>query len=398
VVSVVFHHPNWREVGALIPLESPPLAYAFSRLIRTNPVRRRAALALVRVPGALAATRTLLPYVGLVAQRRGAQRPYSWFTRLIASEDQLSGVVLNTSWRGRGGAVLLHAIDNQHGEAAAIAKTWLSADGDSAVSREAAGLEKVARRAGDFGVRVPRLLKRGALGEKPYLVETALTGEKAAVLLHGQPQLLEGLLARLADWLVAWNSATAQPRVLTHELLDRLLLRPAAELEPALRAGAVYQYGLRALAGRLLGQTMPFVAAHGDLTMVNVLMDEKKPLGVIDWETASESGLPLTDFYYAAVDAAAAVYDYRDRPAAYAACFAAGGRYRDLVARLEARIVEALALTADQVDLSFQASWLVFALAERRETAKSAPDEFLEIARRAATEGYRQQSGQLGPG
>jgi hypothetical protein len=388
VASVLYHHPNWREAGTLIPLEPRPLAYAFSRLIRTNPVRRRVALALIRVPGALEVVRALVPYVGLVVQRHGAQPPSKWLTGLVDAESQVSGVVLNTSWRGRAGAVLLHAVDDRQGEAVAIAKTWLSARGENAVAREANGLEEVAARAGDYGVRVPRLLGRGSLGDQPYMAETAVIGEKAAILLHGNPQLLGELLTRLADWLLGWNSATAQPQVLTQDLLGRSLLQPAAELLPLLGAGEGYPRNLRALADRLLGQRMPFVATHGDLTMVNVLMDREKHLGVIDWETASRSELPLADFYYAAVDAATAVANYQDRPAAYAACFAPDGRYRALVAQLEARFVDKLGLTMDQVALSYHASWLKYALAERRETAKTAPDEFLEIARQAALVDY----------
>ncbi|MGE5602489.1 MAG: hypothetical protein ACM30E_05535, partial [Nitrososphaerales archaeon] len=93
VDSVLLHHPNWREAGALIPLEPRPLAYAFSRLIRTNPVRRRIALALMRVPGALALVAELLPYVGLVARRREAQPQSRGLTGLVDGESRVSGVV-----------------------------------------------------------------------------------------------------------------------------------------------------------------------------------------------------------------------------------------------------------------------------------------------------------------
>jgi aminoglycoside phosphotransferase len=344
----------------------------------------------MQLPGVTALAHTLLSDVGLVVRRPGAPPESTWFTGLIDGEAEVSGLVLNTSWRGPSGAVLLHAVDQRRGEALAIAKTWLSPEGDDAVEREARGLEDVAARAGQFGVRVPRLLSRGTLGEQPYVAESAVPGEKAAVLLHSRPQLLPALLAGLAGWLRKWNTATAQARVLTEESLGAVLLGPAAELlpalglPPALGAPAGYMGDLQALAARLLGQRMPLVAAHGDLTMVNVLVDRAKHLGVIDWETASPSALPLVDFYYAVVDAVAAVDDYRDRPAAYAACFTPGGRYRGLVASLQAELVEELRLTPDQAALTFHAAWLKYALAEQRETAKTSPTEFLEIARRAA--------------
>lgn len=393
VASVVLHHPNWPAAGAIVPLEPQPLAYAFSHLIRTHPLRRRIALGVLRLPGALALARALLPCVGLVVQWRGAPPQATWFTGLAEAGEGLSGVVVNTSWRGRNGAVLLHAVDAKRGEATAIAKTWLSTAGETGVAREAAGLQEIAVRAGQFGVSVPRLLGRGLLGDQPFVAETAVRGEKAASVLVRHPEQLEELLTRLATWLLNWNTATLHYRTLTQDLLDELLLGPAAALLPDLEAGEAYLERLSGLAARVVGQPMPFVAAHGDLTMVNLLVDHVKHLGIIDWETASPAGLPLSDFFYAVVDAAAAVDDYRDRPAAFDACFEPGARYTSFVERLQARFVERLGLTKDQVALSFRASWLRFALDERKESAKTAPDEFLRIARQVAAGGAAHPAG-----
>jgi aminoglycoside phosphotransferase len=384
VVVVLLHHPNWAEARTLIPLESGPLTYAFSRLIRTNLTRRSAALTIMGLPGVLPLVRRLLPAVGLVAQRPGARRQTTWFTRLLQTQRDDVGVVLSTSWRGQKGAVLLHAVHSRQGQPLAIAKTWLSAEGEATAAREAAGLEEIARRAADAGARTPTLLQRGWLGEQPYLVETAVSGEKASVLLQRRPEQLEDVLGRLVKWLLVWNLTTVQRKVLSQEMLEELLLRPGDELAASLGVGEGYNIYVAGLAHRLLGRQGTFVATHGDLTMVNVLIDQDMRLGVIDWETAKASGLPLADLFYTAVDAVAALDDYRDRPAAFRACFAPGGRYRSLVADLQARFVDQLALTPDQIALSFHASWLSYALAERRETAKAAPDEFLRIARGAA--------------
>jgi hypothetical protein len=122
-------------------------------------------------------------------------------------------------------------------------------------------------------------------------------------------------------------------------------------------------------------------------------VERDQPPGVIDWETAQPSFLPLADFVYAAVDAVAAIDDYRDRPGAYAACFVPGGRYTHLVAQLQNQLIEKLGLTGDEVTLCCHAAWISFALAERRESAKAIPDEFLQIVQQAATALGKQEPG-----
>ncbi len=388
VASTIMHHQDWSGAETMVPLQPAPIAYAFSRLIPTHPLRRRLALGLIRLPGVLALAAALLPRVGLLVQRPEARPAAAWFTGLPGLGEPISGVVVNTSWRGGDGAVLLHAVDAWPGEARGIAKTWLSGNGDDSVGREAEGLGDIGDRAGQFGVQVPRLLGRGRLGGRPFVAESAVVGEKAALFLRHDPRKLQALLTQLTEWLVAWNSATIQPRVLTEDILDGILLQPAAELLSQTDGYEAYRRQLQALASRVVGKEGPVVAAHGDLTMVNVLVDDAGRLGIIDWETGRPAELPLMDFFYAVVDAAAAVDDYRDRPAAFAECFAPAGRYRPLVAPLQQSCEQALGLSEDQVALSFHASWLKFALDERDESAKAAPDEFLQIVRHAATGRY----------
>ena len=71
------------------------------------------------------------------------------------------------------------------------------------------------------------------------------------------------------------------------------------------------------------GEPLPTVAAHGDLTMSNVLLGEGAP-GVVDWEASTATGVPLRDLLYAAVDATAAADGYRDRLAPSSAAFRTG--------------------------------------------------------------------------
>ena len=73
-------------------------------------------------------------------------------------------------------------------------------------------------------------------------------------------------------------------------------------------------------------------------------MDGRGTIGVLDWAEAEPAGLPLTDFFYAIGDAAAACDGYRDRLEAVRACFVPGGQRADLVAPLQERLRTSLGL------------------------------------------------------
>ena len=377
VELVYLHHPQWTDPELLIPVTYDAIAYAYSQLIHTNPVRRKAALAALAVPGAMAVARQLLPQTGLLARRPGSRPSLSWLPGGIGPGGR---TVVQASWRGLAGAVLLHAL-NDDATPAAITKLWLTQRGQEACSRELAGLKLVAGT--PAGARVPRLLCHGNLGDRPYLVEDAVHGQKAAAVLDREPGRLRPTLSALTDWLSQWNATTAKPRLLTQDDTQRFLLEPARALRAQLGLGEEYEARLQALGDELRGQAMPFVAAHGDLTMVNVLLGKRGELGVIDWEAAAEDDLPLADFFYAAVDAVAASLGYADRIAAWVTCFSPDGSHHHLIDRLQDLLVARLGLTHGAVALCFQATWLRHAVAEHRETAKAVPDEFLRIAQRA---------------
>jgi aminoglycoside phosphotransferase len=379
VEATYLHHPGWPAAGLLVPVTYGGIAYAYSRLIHTDPLRRRAAFAALRAPGALAAARRFLPQVGLVARRPGGRASLGW----LRGGSGGAGTVVQASWRGPEGAVLLHALDGG-AQAEAIAKLWLRDAGREAHRREQDGLRLATETAGSAGARVPRLLREGSLRGRPYLVEEAVAGEKAAAILGRAPDLLPEVLNALAGWLGEWHRRTAQPREMGEGDVERHLLGPARALREMEGPGGAHEAHLRRLGERVRGRPFPFVATHGDLTMVNVLLDGGDAPGIIDWETAEPAGLPMADFFYAAVDAVAAASGYADRLAAWEACFGPDGAARPAIARWERGLAAALGLDADQIAFAFHATWLRYALAERQERAKAVPDEFLRIAQRAA--------------
>ena len=130
----------------------------------------------------------------------------------------------------------------------------------------------------------------------------------------------------------------------------------------------------------LAGGEPPLVARHNDLTMWNVLVDRQGAIGVLDWAEADSAGLPLTDFFYAVTDAAAACEGYTHRLEAVRACFEPGGIRFDRVTLLQEKLRESLQLSPEAVELAFHACWLRHARNEQRSTHASG-GEFLAIAR-----------------
>ncbi len=183
----------------------------------------------------------------------------------------------------------------------------------------------------------------------------------------------------MVEWLVQWHTLTRHPTPLTRSQLERELVQPAAELAAVVAGGDAYARRLGQLCAEAEDSPLPRVAVHNDLTMWNVLLEAEAGFGVVDWEGAEPAGLPLSDFYYAAVDAVAAVDGYRSRLAAFEACFSPVGEHAGTVARLRARLLEVLDLSPGQAELCFHACWLRQATDPRRAARPDDRGPFLQI-------------------
>jgi hypothetical protein len=210
------------------------------------------------------------------------------------------------------------------------------------------------------------------------LLEDAVPGRVAATVLDAQPGSLEAVLEGIATWLAGWHARTAAVAEVTREELERDLVAPAEALAHRVPGGDRYTAWLAERCAAIVGTPLPRVGVHHDLTMWNVLLDDGGGLGVVDWEGAEGSGLPLGDFLYAAVDAVAATRAYRNRESAFEQCFAPGGAHRATVARLQERLVRALGISGEQVIVCFHACWLRHAVDPRR-TDRADREPFLRI-------------------
>jgi hypothetical protein len=232
--------------------------------------------------------------------------------------------------------------------------------------------------------RLPELRALEELDGRSVLVETAVPGIPAAALLASHPGSFAEVVALLAEWLEAWHRATVVRRKPESGELDRYVLSPAKLVAAAIPDGARYLSWLTKRCRELEGTAVPFVPAHDDLTMFNVLVDDGR-LGVVDWEAAAEGHLPLTDFVYAVVDAAAATAHYDDRLRAFVRCFFSDSDLARLVTGQQLRLVSALEIPAEVSELSFHACWIRHAA---NELSRRAGDEraFLPIVERLAAE------------
>jgi len=367
----LLHVPDVARSRYIVPLGGPAVRYALRSIVPLSPLKRALTPGL-SVPGI-----SRLAPTSLVLRPSGARPLFDWICPPVSSADECTAVVAR-SWRPAGATVVYRFVDAASPDA--VAKLGGGA------AREAAALETIAAGAGDARVQVPRLLGERRVGELPVVVETALEGTPAMRRLLGSPASAHDLLAAVASWLREWSGVAAQRRSFTPADAERRVLAPARRLAPLLEDGAGYLSRLEGLCERVTGATLPFVAAHNDLTAANILIGDTDRMGIVDWEAAGTECLPLGDLAYAAADFAAAVDGYRDRPAAFDACFEPDGSFAELTGRLLAEAARAHGIGAEQVDLCLQACWLHHADNERREASARDLQErpFLAILRRAA--------------
>jgi hypothetical protein len=373
VKGTYVHFLDSTALKAIVPvglLRSPEVAGMTGRHVRF----RRFAACCLRVPGALSILEALYPTVYYAIGRPGGPVPAQWLFRAADIPMDRSAVLLRRSWHAPGSAIAYLFQKQDH--LAAVAKIPGTAEAHARVERERNLLAGIAARAAGWGAEIPLVL---CSGQASGVVFTgAMDGELAAGVLERRAAEFGPLAQRLTTWLAGWNCSTrAEPMP---GRISRRLAEAASVLEPHLAGSREYFEGLKELVAREW-QGIPAVASHGDLTMWNV-MTTGSGLGILDWEEAEPDGVPLTDLYYALVDAAAACDSYRDRVAAFDACFF-GARRRE-IQMLTAQAAGALRLKAPAVEICFHLCWLRHAA---NEIVREHPAAFVEIARRLVRKG-----------
>ncbi|MBI3769760.1 MAG: hypothetical protein HY271_14910 [Deltaproteobacteria bacterium] len=401
LVATVAHLPNVKTSRYLVPVTPLALRYALSRLISSYPRARRLARVLLELAGAGHVVGTILPAVALVVRRPAARPPFEWLLRFPESVTALGGdlawrVVMVTSWRAQGGSTVLHLLAPGREQATLVVKVPGIPEDVVRIEQEESILRRLGPAARAAGARLPEARLAQLADGRPVLVQTAVTGRPLAAMIAERPGTLAAILEEVSAWLERWNRSTRRVEALDAAVLEREILRPAALVTPLVAAGEQYRSWLAARCASLAGAQVPFTARHNDLTMRNVLADGEAPLGIVDWETGEEKGLPNGDLAYTVVDAVAAAAGYASRVEAFAQSFLPEGEHARIVSRLFARSCRALEVCPALAEIAFHACWLRHAADELRVAEGPARGPFLEVVERLARQRDRVYAGMQG--
>ncbi|MDP9224272.1 MAG: phosphotransferase [Actinomycetota bacterium] len=381
------HLPNLDVSRYLVPLATDPASYAFSSVIAIKTWKRRLTLLVLSRSRGRQLLARCLPAIGFAMRRTGARPLFDWVFKLDGGASIDTTAVVTTSWRRAKSSFVLHRFSGDGAGPTAVAKIGRPSPITGDRIGEAKILGRLAPGVSRAGAEAPELLVATRRNGRPLMLESVVPGRSAAVILSEAPQQLSDVWLRVSEWLQRWNCQSLEAKPLTEDRLASEVIGPAKLLAHLFEGGDRYAERLEEQCARLVGESVPFTAAHNDLTMANLLFDEGGRLGVVDWESAREDSLPLMDFYYAMVDAASAANRYADRPQAFRDCFTSAGRNAPAVDHLEGRLRRALGLSTSIAELGFHACWLHHAANEDR-MDPSASRPFLSILRCVASDRF----------
>ncbi len=281
------------------------------------------------------------------------------------------GLIVASSWRGDGGSVVVTRI-GRHGSL--VAKVGRRDGSRDVGALEAHALQLLGAEARAAGVDVPQVVQVVDLAGRSAVLLTALAGRPAAL----SPSSARETAEAVAGWLARWSSATRSEHSAA-PLLDAGVLNALELLASDLPSAYVER--VRRMAADVRDMDAPVAAAHGDLTLWNILLGSSG-FGVVDWEAATDRSLPLVDLPYLLVDAVMCRQRTADRAAAYEACFGSLGSEsawaRDVVSDTARRV----GVGEPWLELGMHTCWLEHAADERRRGAHVTP--FLDVLRRHA--------------
>ena len=155
-------------------------------------------------------------------------------------------------------------------------------------------LDVLSRRSATVGI-VPQRIAHGEYQAVDYFLERAVAGQPITMAMHAITRAsaaskVAALLTKIHAPvpLLASIAGGSQP-------YGELLGLPVAKLRELGLEPSGYEKLERYLAGKLATRQWPIGLYHGDFTNDNIFISRDEISGVIDWEYASERGIPLLD-------------------------------------------------------------------------------------------------------
>ena len=344
---------------------------------------------LERLPWGRAVLLRILPCVGFAAFRP-CNKPFEWLTKYLARSDNVD-VAIKTNWRGERARYLVFALSDAE---KLVAKRGGAAC-HAAIMEEARLLADLGEAPAEAGLEVPRFVDCITAPRLRSLIETSVPGRPVADLIRGgHLHDFDAIAKRLAIWIDRWNRRTIRQVNLTPALGEALILSAARKLQASLEGGESYLDWLTTEVAALVGQQVPLVAAHNDLTMANVLGDSSGLLSVVDWEAYKPDGLPLADFQYSVCDAASAITG-ADRAASFSKYFVRTGPQQRQLKSFEMELRAATPGPDAWFVLCMHATWLHHAANEQAGSSSRRDPSFAAIAQMLADSVTRAGRGKL---
>ncbi len=222
-------------------------------------------------------------------------------SEFLAALSEAMGTPIEVVWaRESATGVLLAALRTQ--EQRYLARLARHRQADTRVRRNAECLEMLAgdgRLNRNDRASIPSLIRSGVYAGHAYSVESLLPG--ASLTRDASPRSRSRAMDTAASYLQEFHKRTAVSEAITPEtwLADVApMLAAVGRLAAEHGIGRYARFGA-SLERSLVGQTVPFVFAHGNYWLGNILFDSNGAItGLVDWDLGTARGFPLADLYH----------------------------------------------------------------------------------------------------
>ena len=311
--------PDQRHAAFLVPLTRPAeMDHMLRALFQTSfPAGGRGVIAIRRVVSVLRrialasprARRHLMPAV--LPRRREAAVIGAVCARInaIAASHGLprvtGGIVIAVDYAPAAKATLL--LFGTDGRPCLVAKLARSPETERVLVAERAALLDVwSARPSSVTAELPRPVALERVSGRLVLLSTAVPGTPLTMRYYApghvrHPGRVAADLAAAGSWLGRFQRETRSGTIVLGPGAFEDWIRPTFDRYRTEAGWGSWEADLldhlSDLCGLLAGTRVPVVAVHGDYALGNILLDQGRVSGVVDWELGRGAGLPFSDLF-----------------------------------------------------------------------------------------------------